>query len=234
VSGAIIDQPSFQFVAALTEQTNLTTIPFGRYKFLWTDTASGFQVDSDWAFLPGSFAAFDFAYLCGPARADSLTITLDHLDPAQVMLVDWGLTQSSHVYPEFRVQETGQPAVIGLTRAGQGNPTALLASVGAVVPAGGMVTRLASAWAGDAFLSCDNTNGTAAITVQVLDPGVVLGGGLFYGTVASGILASMYVPAGQSDVKEVALPNGSVLIREVNGSATVAQTPTTTVIRRRG
>ena len=234
VTGASFDQPSFHMLIGLDYASNLTTIPFGRLKFQWTDVASGFQVDPDWAFLPGAFASVDFVYISGPARADTLTVELDNLDPGQILFYDLGISQQSHVYDQFRVREVGQPAVVGLTRAGSNNQAGILASIGANVPAGGATTRQASVWSGEAFLSCDNTAGTASITVQIIDPGLLLGGGMFYGTANSGIIASMFIPAGQSDVKQVSLPNGTVLVREVNGSATVAQTPTTTLTRSRG
>ncbi len=234
VNGIAFDQPSFHMLLGFEYVSNLTTIPFGRLKFQWTDTASGFQVDPDWCFSPGAFASVDFIYISGPARADLLTIELDNLDPAQILFYDWGISQTSHVYEQFRVLEVSQPAIVGLTRAGQNNQAGVLASIGANVPAGGATMRQASVWSGEAFLSCDNSAGTAQITVQIIDPGQALGGGMFYGTANSGVLAAMTVPAGQTLTIPVTLPNGTVLVREVNGSATVAQTPTTTLIRRRG
>lgn len=231
VTATALDQPSFHMLLGLQYVSNLTNVPFGRLRFLWTDSASGFQVDDDWCMLPGAFGGLNFAYISGEARADSLVVELENLDPGQLLSYSWGISQTSHVYDVLRVQEVGQVAVTGVTRAGQNNQMGILASVGANVPAGGSTTRLASTWHGQAKLSTDNSSGTATITVQLLDPGIVLGASPLYGAANSGIIASMTVPSGTADTIEVTLPAGPVLVREINGSATVAQAPTTTLTR---
>src|SRR5216683_1709489 len=68
VTAAAFDQPSFHMLIGYEYVSNLATIPFGRALFLWTDSASGFQVEPELAILPGAFAQMNFAYLSGPAR----------------------------------------------------------------------------------------------------------------------------------------------------------------------
>lgn len=226
-----VDQPSFQMLIGLQEGSVTATIPFGKLRFLWKDIGSGFQVDPDWAILPGGSSAINFHYISGPCKADLLTIELDNLDPAQILFYDFGISAVSHVYERFRVQQVGQQAVPQFTLAGQNNQMAVLGSVGANVAASSTVDRLCSAWGGDAHINVDNTAGTVGIQVRLIDPGIIAGGTPLYGTSGVGSIWSDSVVAGASSHAKVPLPYGPVVIREINPSSTTAVQPTTTLLR---
>lgn len=231
ISGVAIDQPSFQMLIGLEYAQVIATVPFGRMKFLWQDTASGFQVDPDWAIPAGGAAATNFYYISGPAKADALTIELDNLDPAQILSFSFGISAVSHVYERFRIQEVGGTAVPQFTRPGLNNQMGVLGSVGALIAASGTIDRLASCYGGKAIINVDNLGGTPAVEVELLDPGVIAGGSPLYGAANSGVLYSTTVAGGGSSTQEVALPYGPVVIREINVSNTVTVQPTTTLIR---
>lgn len=231
ISNVAIDQPSFQMLIGL-EYTNVATaIPFGKMRFLWQDVASGFQVDPDWAILPGAFSAVEFVYISGPAKADQLTVELDNLDAAQILFADFGISAVSHVYERFRVQEVSGSVIPQFTRPGLNNQMGVLGSVGANVLASTHIDRLASAWGGQAVLNVDNTAGTVSIAVSLIDPGIIAGGTPLYGLAGVGAIASMTVAGGSSNTQIVSLPYGPVVIRETNLSSTTAVQPTTTLMR---
>lgn len=231
IASVAIDQPSFQMLIGFEYTMVGTLIPFGKLRFLWQDTASGFQVDPDWTILVGGFAALDFVHIIGPAKADTLTIACDNLDTMQALSFSFGISKTSHVFSRFRVQEVGQPGVPVFTRAGQNNQMGILGSVGVNVPASSHVDRLCSAWGGPAGINVDNSAGTVAILVQVLDPGIIAGASPLYGTSGAGVIWSANVAAGQTANAELPLPYGPVAIRETNASATTAVQPTTTLTR---
>jgi hypothetical protein len=231
ISGVAIDQPSFQMLIGFEYVNVAATVPFGRLKFLWQDVASGFQVDPDWAILPGGALATEFAYISGPAKADQLTIELDNLDPAQILTFSFGVSAVSHVYERFRVQEVGVSNVPQFTRPALLNQMGVLGSVGANIPVSSHIDRLASAWGGQAVLSVDNSAGAVSVLVQLLDPGIIAGGSPLYGTAGLGTVAAFLVPGGAVGNALVSLPYGPVVIRETNASAVNAVQPTTTLMR---
>lgn len=230
-SGQALDQPSFHAIVYLTSQSAAATIPFGFLTFDWIDAASGQGASPDIPILPGGNLAQCVYLITGPARADHLTLSINNLDPAQ--LLSWAITvtQSSHTYTRLRIQETLAAAVPGLIRPGLDPGMGVLASIGTTIPISSNVQRLAATWAGRAILATDNIAGTVPVQVRLLDPGVALGGSPLYGIANSGIIASLVVAAGAVQEAEVALPNGPVVIEEINASAASTVQPTTTLIR---
>lgn len=231
ISNVAIDQPSFQMLIGLEFTTLTATIPFGKLRFLWTDTASGFQVDPDWCVLSAGFNAMDFVYISGPVKADQLTIELTDLDPAQILFYDFGISAVSHVYDRFRVQEVGQPTVPGFTRAGQNNQLGVLGSVGALLAVSSTTDRLCSAWGGQAAINVDNISGAGIVQVRVIDPGIIAGGSPLYGLSGTGTIWSADVASGAVANGEFALPYGPVVIREINPNSSTTVQPTTTLMR---
>jgi len=225
-----INQPSFQMLIGFSWPNAAVPTPFASITFQWTDSASGFTVASDEAILPGGVATLDFFYISGPARADVLTIQTANLDLLNILSYSYGISQSSHVYQQFRVQEVSQPAVPQFTRAGQNNPMGIIGSFGANIGAGATQDRLCSAWAGPASISVSNIGSTAPFNVLMLDPGIIAGGSPLYGTANSGILFATSVAAGATDKTQLNLPNGPVVLRHVNTGA-AAGTLTTTIVR---
>lgn len=233
VSGAAFDQPSFQMLIGINAGVPGTTIPFARAKFKWTDTASGFTVDPDWCVMAGAVSGLNFHYIRGPVRADTLTIELDNLEPAQLLSYSFGISAVSHVYEDFAMEEVGGQSVFGFTRPAQQAQMGVLGSVNATLPISGTVDRLAMAYNGKAILTSTDVGDTAGVRVQLLDPGVVLGSGPILGLSNSGFLAGADVQASPPANLEVSLPNGPVVIRQINLSTTATQQPTTTLMRAR-
>lgn len=231
VSGVTTDQPSFHMLINLATLTSGVTVPFGRLKFLWTDSASGFQVDPDWAVLPGGFGTPNFAYVSGPAKADTLTVELDNLDPAAILSYGFGISTQSQVYNQFRVEELTGATVFGFTRPGLQPQLGNLGSMSPLLAASGHADRLAMAWGGPAILALDDTVSVVGVLVQLLDPGVVLGTGALYAVASSGVIAALTSPGETSPLAQVSLPFGPVVIRETNLSASASVQPTTTLMR---
>lgn len=233
VSAATVDQPSFQMLIGINAGVPGTTIPFARAKFQWTDTASGFGVTPDWCVMSGAVSGLNFHYIRGPVRADSLTIELDNLEPAQILSYSFGISAVSHVYEDFVIEEVGGQGVLGFTRPAQQAQMGVLGSVNASIPASGTIDRLCMAYNGKAILTSTDVGGTTGVRVQLLDPGVALGGSPILGLSNSGFLAGLDVQASPPANMEVSLPNGPVVIRQINLSSTGAQQPTTTLMRAR-
>lgn len=230
VNAVTINQPSFHMLIGFSYALPATPVPFVSLVFQWTDAASGFAVASDQAILPGGVASLDFHYLCGPARADTLTVTATNLDAGNIASYSFGISQNSHVYQNFRVMEVGNPAIPQFTRAGSQNQMGVIASFGANIGAGATQDRLTSAWAGPASVSVNNTTGTQPMEAFILDPGIVAGGSPLYGIANSGIIWSSVIAAGVEVMNSLNLPNGPVVLRHVNTGA-AGNTMTTTIIR---
>lgn len=233
ISGVNVDQPSFHMLIGLNAGVPGTTVPFGRLKFQWTDIASGFTVDPDWAVLTGAVSGLNFTYVFGPVRADQLTIELDNLEPTNLLSYSFGISAVSHTYDEFKIQEVGGSSAFGFTRPAQQNQMGVLGSVNASIPASGTVDRLCMAAGGKAILSSNNDGGVSTVRVQLLDPGIIAGGAPILGLSNSGILATQEVQPALPTLGEVSLPNGPVVIRQINTSTTTAQQPTTVLMRSR-
>lgn len=231
VSAEQMQQPAFEMLIGLEYPPTGTTIPFGRLKFLWQDSASGTQVDPDWCIVPGGLEAMNFCYITGPAKADTLTIELDNLDPAEILSYTFGTDQVSFTPARFMAEEVGGQAVPVYTRAAFSNQMGIVGSTNVNLGGGSTQDRLAETWGGKAIIAVDNLGGAAAVWVRLLDPGVSAGGAPLYGVANSGIIFGATVAAGGWTVQEVALPYGPVVIREINQSATTAVAPTTTITR---
>jgi len=230
VNAVTINQPSFHMLIGFLYALPATPVPFVQLQFLWTDSASGFQVNVDQAILPGGVATLDFFYICGPARADTLTVTATNLDAANIASYSFGMSQNSHLYQQFRVQEVNQPSVPQFTRAGQNNQMGVLASFGANIGAGATQDRLTSAWGGAANISVNGISSAQPFNVFLLDPGIVAGGSPLYGLANSGIIWSGVLAAGATLMNGLNLPYGPVVLRHTNLGAAGA-TITTTLMR---
>lgn len=230
VNGVTINQPSFHMLIGFSYALAATPIPFVDLTFQWTDSASGFSVMSDEAIIPGGVAALDFHYICGPARADTLTVKATNLDAGNIVFYSFGMSQSSHLYQHFRVQEVGTPAIPQFTRAGTDNQMGVLASFGANIGAGATQDRISSAWGGPATISLDNTTSGQGVTVKILDPGIVAGGSPLYGIANSGVIWARTLATGNSVCEKLNLPHGPVVVRHTNNGAAGA-TFTTTIIK---
>lgn len=230
VNAATINQPSFHMLIGFSYALAATPIPFVDLTFQWTDSASGFSVMSDEAIIPGGVAALDFHYICGPARADTLTVKATNLDAGNIASYSFGLSQQSHVYSEFRLEEVGNVAIPQFTRPGLDNQLGVIASFGANIGAGATQDRITSAWAGPAVISVSNTNGTQPMQAFLLDPGIIAGGTPLYGVANTGIIWSDTLAAGARVAEQIYLPHGPVVIRHVNTGA-AGNTMTTTIIK---
>lgn len=232
-SGAVLDQLAYHLIIGVAQQNAGATIPFARLLFNWADSASGLAIQPDEAVLCCGSSGLNFYYISGPARADSVTLQLNNLDPAQPITYSFGMSEQGHVYEYFSVEEVTQLPVIGFTRSGQKNTLSTVGSVGALLAASGTIDRLAATWGGEANVHVDNTAGTVPIEVLVLDPGVTAGGVPLLGVANSGIIWGAQVPASSTADALIHLPYGSVIIRETNLSNVTAVQPTTTIMRGR-
>ena len=230
-SGQAVDQPSFQSIVYLTQQSAAATVPFGELTFTWFDAASGQGGPSDTPILAAGNLTQCKYLITGPCRGDHLTLSLNNLDPAQQLSYAVTLTQVSHVYDQLRIQEFTNVAVPGFTRPGTGPGVGVLGSIGVLLAVSSHLDRLALAWAGEAILAVDNSAGTVPVLVQLLDPGAATEAAALYGTAGTGLIAAVEVAGGQAVDQLVSLPAGPVLIREANASATTTVTPTTTLTR---
>lgn len=230
VNAVTINQPSFHMLIGFSYALPATPIPFADLTFQWTDSASGFSVFSDEAIIPGGVAALDWHYICGPARADVLTVKAKNLDAGNIVSYSFGMSQSSHLYQNFRVMEVGNPAIPQFTRAGAENQMGVLASFGVNIGAGATQDRLSSAWGGPAVINVDNTASAQGVTVKLLDPGIVAGGSPLYGIANTGVIWADTLAAGTMVSDPINLPNGPVVVRHTNNGAAGA-TFTTTIIR---
>lgn len=233
VNGQTVGQPSVQMLIGLSYADATPTIPFGRLKFQWTDTASGFTVDPDWCTLVGGVISPNFYYIASPSRADVLTIELDNLDPAKTLFYSFGISQISHVYDDIRLEQVGRVTPPVFTLPSSNNQQGILASFNASIGISAQADRLASAWSGKAILSVNNKAGSATVTAELLDPGVVAGGAPLVGASGIGIIASVDAGTGSPQTQEVAIPNTNVVLRVINQSGMAAQTPMVTLTRSR-
>lgn len=229
VSASNQDQPGYQMVLLLTQTSVTATIPFASVTIKWTDSASGFTTVPKVFVLPCSSPTGTFFYINGPARMDTVEIDLKNLDPAQIVSYSFSYTQNSHPWTIDRCIECGINTVPQLTRP-NGNPQdGILGSSSPTIAANSHVDRLATTWTGTALVSADNTGGTSAGVIQLLDPGFVLGSSTLYGTASSGIIWAQALPAGGQFATLCALPNGPVVMRISNIGASAAITPTVTL-----
>jgi hypothetical protein len=152
------------------------------------------------------------------------------LDAANILSYSFGMSQNSHVYQHFRMQEVGSAAIPQFTRAGSDNQIGVLASFGAAINAGATQDRLTSGWGGPATISVSNVNQAVAMNVFLLDPGIIAGGSPLYGVANSGIIWAFSAAIGGRVCEAITLPYGPVVIRHTNTGANPA-TPTTTIIR---
>lgn len=229
ISLATIDQPSFQMMLGFDFAGTTQTIPFGEAMLQWQDAGSGLVATTDLIVFPGTNVVPGYTWVSGPSRGDKLTLELFNLDPLVTISYSLGFTQVSHVFETLRAEQIVQGTVQGISNAAALISAGVIGSVGASVAASGTLNRLAMAWGGPAILSCDNMDGTVSVKVRLIDPGAMFGGATFYGVAGNGAIASMLVGAGTSQTQEVSLPNGPVIIREVNPSTTTAVQPTTTL-----
>lgn len=232
-SGATLDQLAYHIIIGVQQANAGATIPFARLLFNWADTASGLTIQPDEAVLCCGSSGLNFYYISGPARADSVTLQLNNLDPAQPITYSFGMSEQGHVYEYFSVEEVTQLPVIGFTRSGQKNTLSTVGSVGALLAAGATIDRLAATWGGEANIHVDNSAGTVPIQVLILDPGVIAGGVPLLGVANSGIIWGAQLPANTIADALIHLPYGSVVIRETNLSGVTPVTPTTTIMRGR-
>jgi hypothetical protein len=230
VNAVSITQPSFHMLIGFSWPGAAVPVPFIALTFKWTDAASGFQVASDQAIIPGGVTVLDFHYLCGPARADTLTVTAQNLDAANLVSFSFGMSQSSHVYQDFRLMEVGSAAIPQFTRPGLNNQIGVLASFGASINAGATQDRITSAWGGPATISVSNVNQTQGVNVFLLDPGIIAGGSPLYGVASTGVIWAFSVGVGSQISEPINLPYGPVVVRHTNTGGAVIQ-PTTTIIR---
>lgn len=230
ISGQATQQTGYQMVVFMQQGVGAPTTPFCRFRFTWTDSASGFSVQSDTFILPIGAAASTIFILTGPVRMDSLTIVADNLDPAVTVGLSFAFSNNSNIYTAARCVEVDSAAVAAFTRAGVNGQMGVVGVTSAGLAAGATADRLCAAWSGKAVLSVDNDTGTVDVVVRILDPGIIAGGTPLYGTAASGIIAAVRAPAGTTQVTQLALPGGPVVIREINLSGTTGVTPTTCII----
>ncbi len=228
---ALITQPSFQLYINLEYATNLGTIPFGMITLDWFDSASGYSEQSDTYWLPGGQLAFCSALVTGPCRGDEVTVILTNLEAAQILAYNISLTQTSHIYDQARFIQTDSSAVVGFTQPGKNAQAGILASAAPNVTPGNSQDRLAAAWLGQAVLMVDNVGQANGALVTITDPGLVTGGGMLYGTAASGVIAIANVASGASTTATIALPAGPVNVRVANTGATGNINPTVTLSR---
>lgn len=230
INNVTIGQPSFHMLIGFSYALPATPVPFVDLQFTWTDSASGFTVFTDEAILPGGVSSLDFHYICGPARADTLTVKATNLDAGNIVSYSFGASQNSHLYQHFKVMEVGNVAIPQFTRAGSQNQMGVIASFGVNIGAGATQDRIASAWSGPAVINVSNVGGGQQVNVLILDPGIIAGGAPLYGIANTGVIWARSIPAGGALSERVNLPNGPVAIRHTNTGA-ANDTWTTTIIR---
>lgn len=231
VNQAVVSQPSYQLYLNFELATNLGTIPFALIELNWFDSASGYSENTDWFWLPAGQLAFCSALVTGPCRGDEVTVTLFNLEPAVILNYNVSMTQTSHTYDQARFIQTDSSAVVGFTQPGKSAQAGILASSGPSITPTNHQDRLAAAWLGNAVLSVDNSNQPNGALVQVTDPGLITGGGMLYGTAASGVIAASNVGAGATNNATIALPAGPVNIRVTNTGSSGNIAPTVTLAR---
>lgn len=225
------DQPGWQMLLFLTTAIGAPTVPFCKLSFTWQDSATMLSAVTESYVLPFGTTSPCVYILDGPARLDLASASLGNLDPAVGCDIQFSYTETSHMWLVPRCLETTFVPVPQFTRP-VGNPLdGVLGSMMTTIAASGHSDRLAASWAGGAMVVADNTGGTADIIVQLLDPGAVLGGSTLYGTASTGVLWGDRVAAGTSASLEAELPNGPVVMRVTNTSASVSVSPTVTLLR---
>ena len=223
------DQPGYQAVIFLTQTNVAAAIPFCILTLTWTDSASGFSATPKQFILPAGFGSASVFYISGPARMDTVTMTLKNLDPASFVSFSFTYTQNSHMWLIDRCAEVTLANVPQFTRA-NGNPIiGILGSSNPSVGIGFTSNRLMATWTGRCQVTVDDVGGSGSVTVRLTDPGAILGGPTLYSTASSGILWSMTVAPGSPQSFEADLPNGPVVAQTTNNSNTSAISPTVTV-----
>lgn len=96
----VITSPSYGI--ALTSVVSLSgTLCVYRVTLTWTDSESGLVVDAQTWYATGSTASFGLNGTLtagrGPSNADTLTVTIANLDPAEPITIDYASWQSSRI-----------------------------------------------------------------------------------------------------------------------------------------
>lgn len=229
VSSTTQDQVGYQLLLFLTQGSGTPTEPFCRLNFIWEDIASGLSVVPKSLILPVCTSSPGIYCITGPARMDTVEVTIQNLDLSMSVNYSFTYSQNSHPWEVERCIEAGLNPVPLFTRPVANPLDGILGSMMTTIAASGHADRLAATWTGKAMITVDNTGGAADVIAQLLDPGVVLGGSTLYGTATTGILWSQRVTANNPVSQEVALPNGPVVMRLTNTSSTSTVSPTATL-----
>jgi len=232
LSAAPVTQPAYQLYLFLQADNSGTTIPFCKLHMKWTDTSSGLMLDLDQLLVPVGFPSFCDVFVTGPAREDQITLTLENLDPSVSVSYTYTCTQTSQVYTELRaIQGDTNTMPTTLSKASQIPQFGVLYASAPTIMPGTPSQHIANTWTGSASLAIDNTGQANAVLVQVLDPGIALGGSAIYTHSFSGIFASVQVAAGAIATALIALPNGPVVLKITNLGTTGAISPSVILVR---
>lgn len=97
-------KPSFEAVLKLNLPSAAGTVPFAILGVGWQDAATGLQVGfKQYVLTAGNGPANPLMfYLSGPCRGNQLVLTLQNLDPAQILTYTWMFNVISHIYTTDR------------------------------------------------------------------------------------------------------------------------------------
>jgi hypothetical protein len=205
---------SLQVSAAATDPGVLATLT-------WTDSVSGQTVASEQWILGAASAAAQLYCGTGPTKGDTLTITLQNLDPAQSVTYSLSLTQNSRLYVRDDWRQLTNNAVPGQTVNASANPAAnLLLSVSTNVAASTAISRLIPLYAGRVTFNFQG--GNAGSQLEILTA---------FGAAAFAIYTSpLTTIATQEDQVQVDLPREQCVASIFNGAGGLQPMVVTAVI----
>lgn len=220
LSNAVITKPSFETIFQLNLPAAAGTVPFAVLAVNWNDSNTGLTVGFKQYVLTsgnGPANALTF-YLSGPCRGNRLTVTLQNLDPGQILTYTAAINQTSHVYSVDRLLQPSYAATAPITFQNPGgNPSkGALAMVQTSIPATSIVVRLTAASNAKCKMLFDNST-TQACNILLSDPAQLYNGGTTNQNIVRFNLA-----ANTTIEQEIQFPNGPLMATLSNTGAAAA------------
>ena len=218
LNGIAINQPSFEAVFTLNLPAGAGTVPFAILGVAWQDAVTGLQVGfKQYALTAGNGPTNPISvYLSGPCRGNQLVLTLQNLDPAQVLTYNWLFNTLSYTYTVDRLLQPSYSPVNPITFANPaGNPSKglLFASAPTVGP-NGTIIRLCAASNAKCKINIDDSAQANPWALTIADPATL------YNAAANNELYKFNGIAGSVFETEIQMPNGPTLFTLANSAAT--------------
>jgi hypothetical protein len=226
-----VPQPSYEAGFSLNLPAGAGTVPFANINFFWIDPASGNVLDNEWFNIPAGNGAANpiTTYVSGPARAGTLQIQVNNMDPAQAMTLTWSIYHTGQVFTRDRLLQpfyAAAAAPIGFTNPAGIPAAGLLAAMAPVLGPLATTSRLVAAWNGITKLGIDNSAQANAVKVSLQDPANT------FSSLAGTTLFTQVVAAAATSYFEITFPNGPLLLSERNQGASGNISPTVTLTKQ--